>query len=127
MAPEGVPRVPSPPTPVLTLAYPRCLLAGTKDCALTLTLDGSAHSDRLVRVFARHHRGAFLGQGLDEGYMASLACASTYLSGGDEEASAEKEVFFSLDAPDQPGLIAFECEHEGGLMSNWKPVSSFVI
>lgn len=131
VAPEGVSQAPFPATPVLTMAYPRCLLAGSKHCALTLTLDGPApgsqQSDsRLVRVFARHHGGAFLGRGLDEEYMATLACASTYLDDGDD-ALAEKEVFFSLDAPDQPGLIAFECEHEGGLMSNWKPVSDKAI
>ena len=122
VAPEGLPRALPPAAPALNMAYPRCLLAGTKDCALTLTLDGPIHPpyDGPVRVFARHYQGAFLGRTSDDGYKRALACATTALSG---DALLEEELFFDLDAPDTPGLIVFECEHEGGLLGNWKPVS----
>ena len=112
--------------PLLELVYPRCLLAGSIACPLTLTLAGeelNTHQSQTVKVYARH-KGRFLGSGSDESFMSSMACATVAMPSPrhTKDISADN-VFFSLDAPSSPGLVSFEFDL-GGPMSNWKPVSA---
>ena len=105
--------------PVLSLAYPRCLLAGASSCPLTLSLSKLPPCP-VVKVFARH-QGRFLGSKQEEGFRTSLACSTLCVPGPFAcSHGSETDLYITLDAPPIAGLISIECE--GDLLSNWKPV-----
>ena len=115
-------------SPLLDLVYPRCLLAGSKACPMTLTCAGEGlyGSSQTVKVYARH-KGRFLGSGTDDNFLSFKACATIATSTmssttNDESIDGAAYILFSLDAPSSPGLVCFEYD-VGGAMSNWKPVS----
>ena len=109
--------------PALSLAYPRCLLAGTRGCSLTLSVGNLApQPGQCIKVFARH-QGCFLGSETEEGFRSTLACSELEVPGPGafSDGGSETELYITLDAPVSAGLITIECE-ASNLLSNWKPV-----
>ena len=117
--------------PALDLAFPRCLLAGTKACPMTLSLaiEDSQHfaheENGAISIFARSN-GRFLGFDDDHCFNKSKACATVEVPGPDvciRSDLAVMDVFFTLDVPVSPGLVSLEFEFGGSPLSNRKPVS----